>query len=147
MREIVSEFIRRGMIASGFGPLVLAALYLILQEKGIVQTLTVNEMCLGIVSLSVLAFIAGGVNVIYKIEQLPLMIAILIHGGVLYTGYLATYLVNGWLEWGNSPILIFTGIFAVSYLVIWVIIYFINKKRTASLNEKLKQKQQCISRS
>ena len=146
MRNLVLEFIRRGMIASGFGPLVLAVLYLILQQKEIVEILTVNQVCLGILSLSTLAFIAGGMNVIYQIEQLPLMIAILIHGTVLYISYLATYLLNGWLEWGNGPIFVFTGIFIFIYLMIWMIIYSITKKHTTSLNEKLKQKQQFISR-
>ena len=30
MKKIISEFFRRGLIASGFGPIVLAVLYLIL---------------------------------------------------------------------------------------------------------------------
>ena len=32
MKRIVSEFFRRGLIACGFGPIVLAILYLILQQ-------------------------------------------------------------------------------------------------------------------
>ena len=107
MKKPVKEFLRRGIAACGLGPLVLAALYLILQHQGIVDTLTVNEVCVGIFSLSVLAFIAGGMNVIYQIERLPLMVAISIHGGVLYASYLATYLLNGWLELGAAPILVF----------------------------------------
>ena len=90
--------------------MVLAVLYLILQKQGAVQTLTVREVCLGIFSLSALAFVAGGMNAIYQIERLPLMAAVLIHGSVLYAGYLAAYLINGWLEQGIFPILIFTGI-------------------------------------
>ena len=121
---------------------MLAVLYLILQRQGVVQTLTVDAVCLGICSLSGLAFIAGGMNVLYQIERLPLMVAILIHGGVLYVSYLATYLLNGWLEWGAAPILIFSGIFILGYLAIWAVIYSIVKKRTARLNEMLKRKQQ-----
>ena len=141
MKKNVMEFLRRGLIACGFGPIVLAILYLILQHQGAVQTLAVNEVCLGIFSLSALAFIAGGMNVVYQIERLPLMVAILIHGGVLYFSYLITYLVNDWLEWGVTPFLVFTGIFVFGYLAIWAVIYFINKNRTKKLNEKLKQKQ------
>ena len=74
-------------------------------------------------------------------ERLPLMAAILIHGCVLYLGYLVTYLVNDWLELGTTPILVFSGIFVVGYLAIWAIIYCIIKRRTARLNEMLKQKQ------
>ena len=141
MKKIVLEFIRRGLIASSFGPIVLAILYLILQNQAAVETLTVKEVCLGIFSLSALAFIVGGMNVIYQIERIPLMVAILIQGVVLYISYLGTYLLNDWLEWGTIPILVFSGIFVVGYVVIWVIIYSIIKKRTERLNMILKQKQ------
>ncbi|MBQ7841205.1 MAG: DUF3021 domain-containing protein [Lachnospiraceae bacterium] len=142
MKKNVLEFFRRGLIACGFGPIVLAILYLILQQQDAVQTLTVNQVCLGIFSLSALAFIVGGMNVIYQIERLPLMVAILIHGCVLYISYLGTYLLNGWLEWGAAPILIFSGIFVFGYLAVWAIIYSTTKRNTEKLNEILKQKQQ-----
>ena len=141
MKRHVLDFLRRGLAACGLGPIVLAVFYLTLQHRGSLETLTVNQVCLGIFSLSGLAFIAGGMNVLYQIERLPLMTAILIHGGVLYMSYLGTYLINGWLEWGTSPILVFSAIFVLGYLLIWAIIYSVTKKRTTRLNEKLKQKQ------
>ena len=141
MRKNIREFCHRGLVASGFGPLVLAALYLILQQKGVVQTLSVNEVCIGIVSLWGLAFIAGGMNVLYQMERLPLMVAILIHGGVLYISYLATYLINGWLMQGVKPILVFTVIFVLGYIGVWAVIFFITKKRTERVNAILKEKQ------
>ena len=141
MKNIAKEFYRRGISACGLGPVVLAALYLILQHTGGMETLAVNEVCVGIFSLSALAFIAGGMNVIYQIERLPLMVAILIHGGVLYVSYLATYLVNDWLERGIAPVLVFTGIFVIGYLLIWAVIYSVIKRNTDRLNEKLKQNQ------
>ena len=142
MKKFVSEFLRRGLIACGLGPIVLAIVYWILQQTAAVETLTVNQVCIGIFSLSALAFIAGGMNVIYQIERLPLMVAILIHGGVLYISYLATYLLNGWLEWGVTPIFVFSGIFVVGYFAVWAIIYSIIKRNTEKLNEVLKQRQQ-----
>jgi hypothetical protein len=141
MKKTILEFCRRGSVALGVGPLVLAVLYLILQRQGVLEVLTVHEVCLGIFSLSGLAFVAGGMNVLYQMERLPLMAAILIHGGVLYVSYLITYLVNGWLEWGTAPILAFTGIFVLGYLLIWAVICAIIRKRTARLNEILKEKQ------
>ncbi len=142
MKKFVSEFLRRGLIACGLGPIVLAIVYWILQQTAAVETLTVNQVCIGIFSLSALAFIAGGMNVIYQIERLPLMVAILIHGGVLYISYLATYLLNGWLEWGVTPIFVFSGIFVVGYFAVWAIIYSIIKRNTEKLNEVLRQRQQ-----
>lgn len=146
MKKIVLEFIRRGLIACGFGPIVLAMLYLILQQKGAIDTLTVNQVCLGIFSISALAFVAGGMNVVYQIERLPLMIAILIHGGVLYITYLVTYLLNDWLEQGVTPILAFSGIFIVCYLLIWIVIYSVTKRDTEKVNEILKKKQESIKK-
>ena len=143
MKKNVLEFFRRGLIACGFGPIVLAIVYLILKNQAGLESLTVHQVCIGIFSLSALAFIAGGMNVIYQIEQLPLMLAILIHGCVLYISYLGTYLLNDWLEWGVTPILVFSGIFVFGYFAIWAIIYSIIKRNTEKLNIILKQKQQC----
>ena len=142
MKKFVLEFFRRGFIAAGIGPIVLAIVYLILQHSADINTLTVHEVCSGIFSLTTLAFIAGGMNAIYQVERLPLMTTILIHGSVLYIGYLGTYLLNDWIDFGIIPIIIFTAIFVVGYIVIWAIIYSIIKRNTAELNEMLKKKQQ-----
>ena len=138
MKKYILEFVRRGLTACGFGPIVLAIIYLILQHQNVIETLNVNQVCLGIFSLSVLAFVAGGMNVIYQIERLPLMVAILIHGGVLYISYLATYLLNDWLP--RSEIGIFTAIFVAGFAIIWVIIYFCSKRKIDSLNKLCKEK-------
>ena len=145
MKKFVLEFVRRGFIATGLGPIVLAIVYLILKKSAVIDTLTVNQVCIGIFSLSALAFIAGGMNAIYQVERMPLMTAILIHGGTLYIGYLGTYLLNDWLDFGVIPIIVFTAIFVVGYIVIWAIIYSIIRRNTAKLNEMLKKKQQNLS--
>ena len=142
MKKFISAFMLRGLIAMGIGPIVLAIVYLILKQAAAVDTLTVNQVCIGIFSLSALAFIAGGMNAIYQVERMPLMTAILIHGGTLYIGYLGTYLLNDWLDFGVIPIIVFTAIFVVGYIVIWAINYSIIRRSTAKLNEILKKKQQ-----
>lgn len=137
MKKIISEFFKRGFIACGFGPLVLAVIYLILKNTTGMELLTVNEVCTGIFSLFFLAFIAGGLNVLYQIEKLPLMAAILIHGAVLYVTYFATYIINGWLLLSKIPILVFTLVFVVGYIIIWAIIYSLTKNKTKKLNEMI----------
>ena len=139
MKKHILEFLRRGFAACGVGPLVLAVFYLIRQQMGEV-VLTASQVSVGIVSLSALAFIAGGMNVVYQIERLPLMLAILLHGSVLYVSYLGTYLVNGWLKWGMTPILVFSGVFGVGYLLIWAVIYSVIRRNTAKVNEMLRKK-------
>ena len=141
MKKFILDFLLRGLIVCGLGPIVLAILYLILRNRGVIDVLTVNQVCIGIFSITVLAFIAGGLNAVYKIERLPLMVAILIHGGVLYISYLCTYLINDWLALSATPILVFTLIFALGYLSIWIIIYCVTNKNTKTLNERLKKKQ------
>ena len=140
MKKHISEFLRRGFAAWGFGPIILVIVYLILQHQANVQTLTVHQVCIGILSLSALAFTAGGMNFIYQIERIPLMVAILIHAGVLYISYLLTYLLNGWLAQGIVPFLVFSVIFLLGYLAIWAIIYSITIRNTKKLNHILTQK-------
>ena len=145
MKKFALEFLRRGLIAAGIGPIVLVIVYLILQQTSAVVTLSVNQVCIGIFSITALALIAGGMNAIYQIERLPLMVAILIHGGVLYISYLGTYLLNDWLDFGVLPIVVFSVIFVVGYIVIWAVIYSIIKRNTAKLNKMLKEKRQSIT--
>lgn len=141
MKKMIVGFFHRGLVACGLGPLVLGVIYLILQKQSGIQALSVDQVCTGIFSLSALAFLAGGMNVLYQIERLPLMVAILIHGSVLYISYLGVYLINGWLENGPVPILVFSGIFVLGYLIIWAVIYSIIKRKTDHLNRILKETQ------
>ena len=139
MKSFILDFLRRGTFSCGIGPIVLAILYLILNLSGTLTTLTVAEICIGIFSLSALAFIAGGMNAIYQIERLPLVLAIFIHGLVLYLSYLLTYLINNWLDSGIIPLIVFTAIFIVGFLVIWAIIYLVVKRSTCKLNKMLEK--------
>ena len=144
MRKVALDFIRRGLIACGFGPVFLAILYMILESLSLLETLEVSEVIVGIFSLCGLAFVAGGMNAIYQIEQLPLMAAVTIHGSVLYLCYLVTYLINDWIELGTLPILAFSVIFVVGYLLIWAVVYYVVRRKTARLNEMLKKNQKNI---
>lgn len=141
MKAFIKDFLLRGMVAAGFGPVALAIIYLILQKNGVIDTLTVNEVSIGILSLFALAFLAGGVNAVYRVERFPLMVAILIHGIVLYIAYFAVYLINDWLKDGWISVLAFTVIFVVGYLIIWAVIYFVTRRKAAKLNSLLKEKQ------
>ena len=83
MKKTFFNFIRHGLMACGLGPLILAVLYLILQHQYHIETLTATEVCIGIISVSVFAFIAGGINEIYQIERLPLVFsAIFVFGNL-----------------------------------------------------------------
>ena len=140
MKKFLKEFLFRGLICAAGGPLVLAIIYGILGAVGAAETIPATEVSMGIVTITLLAFIAAGMTAIYQVEQLPLATMILLHGGALYIAYILTYLMNGWLQNSLIPILVFTGIFVVGYALIWLIIYCIEKKKTAKLNKLLSEK-------
>ena len=137
MRKFAAEFVKRGLVAAWGGPVVIAIIYASLGANGVMETMTVHEVCLGILSSTVLAFVAGGITAIYQVEKLPLLMAALIQAGVLYLDYLLVYLMNGWLERQLSVILGFTVIFAAGYALIWLVIYRVIKRQTQKMNEKL----------
>lgn len=139
MKKFWKEFLLRGMICAGGGPIVLAIIYGILGATGTVEFFSPSEVCLGIVTITLLAFIVAGMTAIYQMEQLPLPIMILLHGGALYIAYILTYLLNGWLQRSLIPIAIFTGIFIAGYAVIWFIVYYVEKRKTDKLNKLLQE--------
>ncbi|MBQ9838596.1 MAG: DUF3021 domain-containing protein [Oscillospiraceae bacterium] len=138
MKAFWKKFIFRGLICAAGGPIVLAVIYGILGATGTVQALSPKEVCLGILTITLLAFTAAGMTAIYQVEQLPLPMMILLHGGALYIAYIVTYLLNGWLENSPAHILVFTGIFVAGYAIIWLIIYMIEKAKAEKLNHLLK---------
>ncbi len=140
MKKFLKEFFLRGLICASGGPLVLAIIYGILGATGAVEAFSPREVCMGILTITLLAFIAAGMTAIYQMEQLPLPTMILLHSGALYIAYILTYLINGWLHNSLVPILVFTGIFVAGYALIWLIIYCVEKKKTEALNRKLKEK-------
>lgn len=138
MKQFWKEFFLRGLLCAGGGPLVLAIIYGTLGATGVATHFSPREVCLGIVSVTLLAFTVAGMTAIYQIEQLPLPTAILLHGGALYLAYILIYLLNGWLQKSLVPILVFSGVFIAGYALIWGIIYCINKTKTEKINKILK---------
>ena len=138
MKKFLKEFLLRGLLCAAGGPVVLAVIFGILGATGTVEAFSPKEVCLGIVTITLLAYLAAGMTAIYQMEQLPLPMMILLHGGVLYAAYLLTYLINGWLQNSLVPILVFTGFFVAGYALIWLIIYLIERNKAEKLNRLLK---------
>ena len=137
MKKFWKEFLLRGLLAAGCGPVVLAIVYGILGATGTVTQFAPGEVCMGILTVTLLAFTVAGMTAIYQMEQLPLPIAILLHGGALYIAYILIYLLNGWLQRSLIPILVFTGIFIVGYALIWLIVYRVERAKAEKLNKIL----------
>lgn len=140
MKAFWKDFCLRGLVSAWGGPIVLCIIYAVLDKTGSVTTVTTGEVALGILSITLLAFLVAGMTAIYQVERLPLPAAILIHGAVLYTLYIGIYLVNGWLQSAWIPVLVFTAIFLAGYAIIWALIFLFNKHRITQLNQKLQNK-------
>ena len=138
MKKFWKEFLFRGLICASGGPVVLAIIYGILGTTGAVDAFSPREVCVGILTIALLAFVAAGMTAIYQMEQLPLPIMILLHGGALYIAYILIYLLNGWLQNSLIPILVFTGIFVAGYALVWLIIYWVERTKAEKLNKLLK---------
>ena len=137
MKKSLIAFLKRGLMFSVGGPVVLAVVYGILGATGAVPTLGSLEVCRGILTVFLMAFIAAGITVVYDNEKLPLFWAILLHGTALYLDYILVYLLNGWLASGPVPILVFTAIFIAGFAIVWLLIYFFTKRSANQLNRKL----------
>lgn len=136
MKKYILGFIHRGLLAAGFGPVILSILYWL--QADAIGTLTPQEAAFGILTVTLLAFIAAGSGVVYTIEKLPLVYAALIQGAVMYADYFLIYLLNGWLKSQIIPILIFTAAFVLGYGLVWLIIYLYTKSRADRINKKLR---------
>ena len=139
MKKYALEFVKRGLKSAAGGPVILAIIYGILGATDTVAALRPGEVCLGILSITLMAFIAAGITMIYTVESLPLLSAILIHAGVLYADYLMVYLLNRWIPRNGQAIGAFTAIFAAGYALVWLVIYLCSRKRIQQLNEKIKK--------
>lgn len=133
------DFVQRGLLVAVCGPVVLAIIYGILGAVGVIESLSPGEVCKGILTITVMAFVAAGITVVYTIESLPLISAIMIHAGVLYLDYLMIYMLNDWLPRNFTAIGIFTAIFFVGFAVIWLGIYLHTKSKTDQINRKLRE--------
>ena len=133
------HFLLRGLVAMGFGPIVLAIIYAILELTNVTDVVPIREMTVGTLTITALAFLCGAVTQVFQIEELPLSKAITFHGIILYIAYAIVYLINGWLKDGLVPFIGFTAIFAVIYALIWLFIYIFTKRSTDKLTKKMRQ--------
>lgn len=137
MKRFIKDFTLRGLVAAGFGPLILVIIYYGYQLTENVTSRTMTEVNINILSCLVMAFIAGGIGAIFKVEKIPLGVATLIDAIVIYVDYLFFYLINNWIPIMVIPLLVFTVIYIIGYVIIWLIIYKKVKSQVQKVNQKL----------
>lgn len=137
MKPLMKQFFQKGLMAAAGGPVILAVVYYFLERYGVISALSVEEVVRGILTVTLLAFIAGGAPVVYQAERLSLMAATLIHAMTLYADYILIYLFNGWLKHSLTPVLVFTLLFFTGYAVIWLCIFKRIKGNVDRLNQNM----------
>lgn len=137
MKRLFKKFALRGLVFSGFGPVIYAIVMLCIDLSNVNSLQNGLEVFKGVLSTYLLAFICAGSSIIWEEEKLGLGFAILIHGSLLYVCYLITYLVNSWIKMSLKEVGIFSIIFISGYLLVWIIIFIIEKIRAKSFNKKM----------
>lgn len=136
MNKYVKDFVLRGLMFGGFGPIVTAIVLLIISFFTDVN-LTAVDLFTAIISTYLLAFVQAGSSIFNQIEHWPVLKSISIHFAVLYILYSVCYLVNSWIPFEPKVLIAFSVIFVSSYAVIYAVVYFIVKRTAKQLNKTL----------
>ena len=135
-KNYIWEFVKRGLMFAWGGPVIVAIVWYCIYKSGNMVSLSVPEVVMGILSTTVLAFVAAGVSIVHQIESLPKGFAALIQGSVLLIDYGVVYLMNGWFP--LNRIGIFAAIFVVVFVAIWGIIYLSARAKVNKMNRMIK---------
>ena len=139
MNRYAKEFLKRGMMFGGFGPITLAIIYFIIQKLQPETTFDGTEILLGVISVYILAFVHAGASVFNQIEQWGINKSIAWHFGVLYVAYALCYLINTWIPFDIKVFGIFTGVFIGVYAIVWITVYLCVKLSVKKTNKKLRR--------
>ena len=134
MNKYVKEFFHRGLMFSGLGSII-AAIIMFFEPWAMKDGKTV---LIAIVSTYLLAFVHAGTTVFHTIESWSAMKSAFYQLLTLYISYLSCYLVNSWLSFNMAIVGIFTAIFVLGYVVVWLIVYISVKSASKKMNMKLK---------
>lgn len=137
MNKYVKDYLLRGLLFGGFGPIILGIVYAILEATLPGFSLSGVEVLLAIISTYILAFVQAGASVFNQIEEWPLMKSLGFHFLSIYLAYSLAYIANSWIPFDWAVIGIFTAIFVLVYLVIWVIVYLSVRAATKRLNGRV----------
>ena len=137
MNKYLKEFLLRGLMFSGFGPLVFGIVILCISYFGDMPEHLALKIFMGIVTTYVLAFVQAGVTVFNQIEHWSVPKSMFCHFGLLYVTYSLCYIFNSWIPFKAEVLGVFTVIFAVVFFGVWGIVYLCVRNTSKKINEKL----------
>ena len=137
MKRYVKQFFLRGMLFGGFGPIVIAVVYAVLQATVEGFSLSGYEAALAIVSVYLLAFVQAGASVFNQIEEWSLPKSLLCHFSTLFVAYSLCYIGNTWIPFEPLVLAVFAAVFVVIYFLVWGIVYLCVRHAGRKMNERL----------
>lgn len=137
MNKYVKEFFLRGLMFSGFGPVIIGIVYVILSKASADFSLTATDVLTGIISTYLIAFVQAGASVFNQIEHWSTPKSLFFHFGSLYVVYSLTYILNSWIPFVPAVLLAFTIIFAVVYFAVWLTVYLVVRHTKNKFNSVL----------
>ena len=137
MNKYVKEYLKRGLIFGGFGPIVFGIVIMIIGFTGTAIDLKGWQILLAIASTYILAFVQAGSSIFEQIDSWSHAKSMILHLLSIYVVYLGTYLVNSWIPFNYVVVIIFSASVIVGFIIIWLIAYLITNKVKNELNAKL----------
>lgn len=137
MNKHLKNFLQRGLIFGGFGPIVLGIIFFCIELSGAQLNLNGGEVLLAIISTYILAFVQAGASIFNQIEEWPITKSLLCHFSLLFAVYSLTYVMNSWIPFEPIVLLIFCLVFILVYFTIWLTVYFSVRIHTKKLNKRL----------
>jgi hypothetical protein len=139
MNRHLKDFIFRGLLFSGFGPIILGIVFFFLEIGGVDLELTGKDVFIAIISTYVIAFVQAGASVFNQIEHWPLAKSLGLHFSALFAVYSLTYVINSWIPFEPLALLFFCLVFIVIYFSVWLTVYFSTKAYTKKMNAKIEE--------
>ena len=137
MKKYLKQFLHRGLVFGGFGPITIGIVFFFIELSGTDLNLRGIDILLAITSAYILAFVQAGASVFNQIEDWPLTKSLLCHFSSLFAVYSLTYMLNSWIPFELHALLIFFLVFAVIYFAIWITVYLCVKTYSKKLNSRL----------
>ncbi len=137
MKRFLVNFIIRFFIGAALGVFINQIIFLLI-AKNICGDFMINFNLLlkQFLASCIVGGVSSGLSTIYDFENISLLAKTLVHFSVFILVYL---LVGSYVGWFSINIGTILGSIAI-YFGIWIIFYFIEKKRIQEINRSLKSK-------
>ena len=137
MNIYVKEFLKRGMMFSGLGPVTVGIVIFIISEITKNVNLDGRQILIMVVSSYFLAFVQAGATVFNQIEHWSVPKSLACHFSLLYAAYVLCYLVNSWIPFDFKVIAVFSIIFIAMFFTVWTTVFLCVRHLSKKLNKNL----------